>query len=465
MRWTASHRRPPSVLTDSALQASLTAVHVALAMLRRHRAGRRSVASPFVMPSFMFAATPWVLSAPLALAAGVGAHLVWLLASEILAPSPASARVPPPAAVPAPPRPPVAPPARIAAPKPDGRGGAPAFTSTPVLAVLEETPEIRTFRLARPEGFEFTAGQFVAVRVLIGGVPHIRCYSLSSSPDARGYLEISVRRQGLVSSTLHATVRPGASLAIKRPAGAFVYPAGDDRPLALIAGGVGVTPLVSMVRFAVSSDPTRPVTLLYSARTARDVAFFPELRLLAERHPHVNIAVTLTQDSAAAQWRTGRIDARMLQEHVAHPAHTIFCICGPGEMIAAVRKALLAIGVPADQIRSEKFETAAAAAVLNSAPAPVSPEPVAANAGHRVTFSVSGRTIDAPPSRTLLEAAEEEGIRITSSCRAGVCQACRTRLAEGDADCRSDMLDPADRAAGYILPCVSHATGDCVLEA
>ena len=66
---------------------------------------------------------------------------------------------------------------------------------------------------------------------------------------------------------------------------------------------------------------------------------------------------------------------------------------------------------------------------------------------------------------TLLEAAEREGVRIASSCRAGVCQACRTRLAQGDADCRSSVLDPEDRAAGFILPCVSWATSDCVLEA
>ena len=66
---------------------------------------------------------------------------------------------------------------------------------------------------------------------------------------------------------------------------------------------------------------------------------------------------------------------------------------------------------------------------------------------------------------TLLESAEAEGVAIVSSCRSGVCQSCRTRLTSGDADCRSDVLDPDDRAAGFVLPCVTWPNGDCVLEA
>ncbi len=85
--------------------------------------------------------------------------------------------------------------------------------------------------------------------------------------------------------------------------------------------------------------------------------------------------------------------------------------------------------------------------------------------GRVVHFTTSARRIDCPASSTLLDAAESAGVAISSSCRAGVCQSCRTRLLEGEADCRSDLLDPDDRAAGFILPCVSWPTADCVLEA
>jgi ferredoxin-NADP reductase len=458
------------VWTDTALQPSLTAAHLAFAILRRHRAGNAPLASPFVLPSFLLAITPWVATSGRLLAMGLLAHVAWLVACEILAPPPRQvAASPVPAPSPATPRPATPPAARAVASRPVAArpvaGPAPVFIPTSVLAVLEETPDIKTFRLARPEGFEFTAGQFVAVRVQIDGMPHVRCYSLSSSPDARGYLEISVRRQGLVSSTLHATLKPGARLAIKQPAGAFVYPAGDDRPLALVAGGVGITPLLSMLRFAISSDPTRPVTLLYSARRDEDLAFLSELRVVAERHRQVRVAITLTQ-AASSSWRRGRIDAAMLRQHVADPAHTIFCLCGPSDMISAMTGVLIGLGVPAAQIRSEKFDTAHAAPALNARPAQVpAAATAAAAAAYQVTFAISGRTAAASPARSLLEIAEAEGVGITSSCRAGVCQACRTRVAEGDADCRSEMLDAADRAAGYILPCVSFASSDCVLEA
>lgn len=455
------------MLNDSALLASLSAAHLAIAFLRRHRAAA-GFWSPFVLPSFMMALAPWVWSTPIGLAAGGAVHALWFLASERLAP-PARRRVaaarPTPAAGPASARQPVKAAGTPAAARPAAGG----FLPLPVLAVLEEATDIRTFRLSRPEGFEFTAGQFLPVRVSVDGRPHVRCYSISSSPETRGYLEISVRRQGLVSALLHATVRAGSTLTVNRPAGQFVYPGGDDRPLALVAGGIGITPLLSMLRHAVSADPARPVTLLYSARDRAALAFLNELRLIAERHPQVRIGITVSGEAAApSPWRSGRIDAAMIRQYVPHPAHTVFCVCGPSAMMAAVDQTLRAEGVPGDQIRAEAFELAVAAASLHAAPEGQPPAGSAApeaGEGYRVTFAASGREATASSSRTLLELADEEGVAIAASCRAGVCQACRTRLLEGEADCRSSVLDPDDRAAGFVLPCVTWAQSDCVLEA
>lgn len=414
-----------------------------MAILRRHRAAGRSLASPLVLPSFLCAMAPWVWSSATGLIAVLVAHAAWLVACELIAPAKRMTRV----VTPAPPTHPTSPP--------------PAFVTTTVLAVLDETDDVRTFRLARPAGLEFAAGQFLAIRTLIDGKPHVRCYSISSAPHVRGYLEISVRRQGLVSGTLHATVRAGSTLSINRPAGQFVYPQHDDRPLVLIAGGIGITPLLSMLRHATATDPLRPITLLYSARTENDVAFRRELALIAERHPHVRIAVTLTRATADTRLRTGRIDADLMRQYVSAPSHTIFCLCGPAPMLDEIRALLLALGVGPDQIRYEQFELAVAASQLQSAPPAERPQAGTVT----VRFASSGRSVSAPSSRTLLETAEAEGIAIATSCRSGVCQSCRTRLSAGHADCRSDVLDPADRAAGFILPCVTWPADDCVLEA
>jgi ferredoxin-NADP reductase len=453
------------ILSDSTLPASLTALHLAIAALRHHRA-RSSWLSPFVLPSFLVAATPWIWPSTFGLVVSLCAHAVWVALCEIVAPPARAAAHAPAETTPKPAAPKNAPRPRAAAPTHDASGFSPAA----VLAVLDEASEIKTFRLARPHGFEFTAGQFVPVRVSIGGKPHVRCYSISSSPDARGYIEISVRRQGLVSTTLHATLRTGSQLAIGRAAGQFVYPGADDRPLALVAGGIGITPLLSMLRHAVSSDPTRPISLLYCARDRQAMAFLPELRVLAQRFPQIRIGVTVSEPSAPAPWRTGHIDAAMVRQYVVHPSHTIFCVCGPPPMMAAMRDLLTAEGVPDDQVRSEKFDTAMAATILN-APASDRVGSVAASSNggptgeYQITFAGSGRNARASRSQTLLEAAEAEGISLAFSCRSGVCQACRTRLSDGDVDCRSSVLDAEDRAAGFILPCVSWAQSDCVLEA
>ena len=454
-------------MTDSAIPASLTAIHLAIAAFRHHRA-RSSFVNAFVLPSFLFAATPWIWPSALALGLSLCAHLAWVVLCEILAPARAASAAPVQSATPAPKTAALRPsqPARAAESPAVEPGG---FSQTPVLAVLEEATDIKTFRLARPRGFDYVAGQFVPVRVSIGGKPHVRCYSISSSPDSRGYIEISVRRQGLVSTTLHATLRTGSQLVIGRPAGQFVYPGGDDRPLALLAGGIGITPLLSMLRFAVSSDPTRPIALLYSARDRAAAAFHSELQVLAQRYPQIRIGITVSEASAPAPWRTGHIDAAMVRQYVAHPSHTIFCVCGPPSMMAAMQQMLTAEGVPADQIRSENFDTAMAATQLNTSAAPTGGAPAATRTpgvkDYDVTFAASGRTVRTTESHTLLEAAEAEGIAMTFSCRSGVCQACRTRLADGEVDCRSSVLDPEDRAAGFILPCVSWAQTDCVLEA
>jgi ferredoxin-NADP reductase len=453
---------------DSAIPASLTAAHLAIAALRHHRA-RTSWVNPFVLPSFLFAATPWIWPSALGLAVSLCAHAAWIVLCEVLAPPPATTTPPLTRTTSASPRA-----VASSAPRPQ-RAPAPArdvngFSTTSVLAVLDEATDIKTFRLARPQGFDFTPGQFVPVRVSVSGKPHVRCYSISSSPDSRGYFEISIRRQGLVSTTLHAALRTGSQLTIGRPAGQFVYPSGDDRPLALIAGGIGITPLLSMLRHAVSSDPTRPITLLYCARDRQAMAFLPELRVLAQRHPQIRIGITVSELAAPAPWRTGHIDESMVRQYVAHPAHTIFCVCGPQPMMDAMERLLTGEGVPADQIRSEQFNTAMAATLLN---APAASDRSTGSAGvantrgdqYEITFATTGRTTRAAGTQTLLEVAEADGIPIMSSCRSGVCQACRTRVADGDVDCRSSVLDPEDRAAGFVLPCVTWAQSDCVLEA
>ena len=208
-----------------AILAFVTTLHLALAVLRWHRSPALGTVSIMSLVSLLFAGTPWLLTSPGGLAIGFVAHVAWFVACERLLP----------AAVAAPQgRPSPGPPAPRAGGVTELARRPPAsFVQTPVMAVYDEARDIRTFRIARPDGFEFKAGQFLTVRVRADGKEHVRCYSISSSPGARGYLEISVKRLGMVSGALHATIRPGSMLHVRPPAGAFTLPD---------VAGVGVVP-------------------------------------------------------------------------------------------------------------------------------------------------------------------------------------------------------------------------------
>jgi ferredoxin-NADP reductase len=358
----------------SSVLAVLTTAHVALALIRKHRAGTAARGRLLASVALAFAASPWIFPRPRDLAIGLAAHFVWFAIS---------------------------------------------------------------------------------------------------SPASRGYLEISVKRQGLVSSTLHATIRPGSVLSIRPPAGAFVYPEGDDRPLVLVSGGVGCTPMISMLRHAVACEPSRAVVYLFSAKGESDIAFRQELALLGRRHPQVRIVVALTRGEANPRFYAGRIDEKLIRQVVPDPAQSLFYVCGPQGMIQGIRTLLGRIGVPPAQVRSEAFEAAVAASRVPPGAESPAPEPVAvvaqvgATGGGRtsVRLSVSGKTVCPAGGQTLLEAAETARVEIASSCRSGVCGTCRTRLVSGEVECSADAMDESDREQGYIYPCVAWAKGDCVLEA
>lgn len=433
--------------------AAATTLHLAAAALVNHAHQGPRALSPLALVSAVLAGAPWAFPTGAGVLAGLAGHLVWAGVCARLKPAAGrTAPTPAPAARPAA----AVRPARSADARPRG------FVQTPVLAVLAESTEIKTFRLARPDGFDFTPGQFLTVRLRADGKDVVRCYSLSSAPAARGYLEISVRRQGQVSNALHALARPGSLLSVRAPAGHFTYPGGDDRPLVLLAGGIGITPLMSMVRHALLVEPTRPVTLLYSARDLGEFAFRDELLTLGRRHDLLQVCFAVTRGDAPPDVYRGRIDERLIAAAAPDVRHAVSMICGPQAMIDGLTATLLAMGVPADQVRSERFEAAVAAAAGQSRPdrAPADP----GGETFQVRERRSAKSAPATAGQTLLDTAEAHGLGIPSLCRAGVCGTCRTRVVEGQVDCDGGILDAEDRAAGYVLACVASPRSDCVIE-
>jgi len=432
----------------SSLLAFVTTIHLGLTALRNHR--RQSGAAGFLLMavSLCLAAMPWLMPSPAGLVLGLLAHAGWFVACERLA----------------------GPGERRGAAATEAQPDAPArtsastrqFTEVTVLGVVDETPDIRTFRFTRPVGLAFQPGQFMTVRLQIEGRDVTRCYSISSSPEATAYMEISVRRQGLVSGALHATIRPGTTLQVMGPLGAFVYPAGDSRPLVLIAGGVGITPVASMIRHALATEPSRPVTLLYSARNDREFAFRDEWLSLAKRHAQfrVFLASSATEDPSVYP---GRVDGALLEAAAPQLVQSVVCMCGPQPMIESLRTLLGEMGVPGGQVRYELFEAAVAAA-SGGAAGVAGRHAGSARGRHTMTCVTSRKAVPIDSGQTLLEAAEQGDVDLPSLCRAGICGTCRVKVTDGDVQCSSATLGADDQRAGYVLACVTTTATDCSVQ-
>ena len=233
-----------------------------------------------------------------------------------------------------------------------------------VVGARQETPRVRTLVLDVPDWPGHRAGQHLDVRLIAeDGYQAQRSYSIASAPG-ESRVEMTVERlsDGEVSPYLTDVIRQGDLLEVRGPIGGyFVWTPEPARPLALLAGGSGVVPLMSMLRYraslATSSAAIPPARLLYSARSAEGRIYAAELDRLAAMDPELRVVYTLTRSQPAA-W-TGyrrRLDREML-EAVFWPvaAVPIFYVCGPSPMVEAGANLLVELGHPPADIRTERF--------------------------------------------------------------------------------------------------------------
>ena len=227
--------------------------------------------------------------------------------------------------------------------------------------IKPETANVKSFTLSLPAWMRHRAGQHYDIRLTAeDGYQAQRSYSIASEPEREGEVDITVERinEGEVSTYLHDVLIPGDRIEARGPIGGyFVWEAVMTEPLLLIAGGSGVVPLMSMIRHRTAADAKNPTSLLYSSRNFEDVIYYNELEKLRAANSGLQIFHTLTR-SQPAQWKgyARRIDQDMLKE-VAQPlgrAVQVF-ICGPTLLVEAAANTLVKIGVPSNQIKTERF--------------------------------------------------------------------------------------------------------------
>ena len=324
-------------------------------------------------------------------------------------------------------------------------------------AIRDETHDVRTFRLRPADGgalpFRFKAGQFVSVVVVQGKQRHRRAYTLSSSPRA-GHYEITVKRDGAASSLLHEAFVPGTRIEVSGPFGDFGFDGRNASEVLFIAGGVGITPLMSKLKYLADEGWSGRVDLVQVARRRENLVFADELAALPARLPGLRVHPVLTAPDDAWGGLRGRLTASMLSTAVPDIARRSVRICGPLGMAVAARDVLRALEVPDDHVESEAFG------------GPPTAAPDTEGMGERqVRFSRSDVAVVVMKAETLLDAAGAAGVALDRGCLAGVCGRCKIRLAVGEVASGCEVgLSDADRALGFVLACQARPRGSVVVD-
>ncbi|MGI5187547.1 MOSC domain-containing protein [Promicromonospora sp. CA-289599] len=348
------------------------------------------------------------------------------------------------------------------------------FRPMTVTRIVQETRTVSSYHLedhGRERARPAQPGQYLTLRLLDDPdqAPLIRNYSVSAQEGAGRY-RITVRRDdhGRAGRFLHDHVEVGDTVDVAAPRGAFVLRPGTS-PLLLASAGVGVTPLIAMLRELVGSGRPRPVWWVHVARGRSEHVFATEAERLLEHLPGSRAVIFYTRPGPARPGRgamtthQGRPDVDRLGR-LGIPSSASAYLCGPPAFVADVAGALRALGIEPGRIRSELFSTLPSLAPGTPDGAPVPPhQPVETGAGPLVTFARSGLSARwRQRDQSLLELAEACAVPARWSCRTGVCHTCATPVISGAASYRPTPLEPPP--TGQTLLCCARPTEDMVVD-
>jgi glycine betaine catabolism B len=236
--------------------------------------------------------------------------------------------------------------------------------SAKLLSVAQETPTVKRFTFnVGGQGFSFLPGQWVDLFLEIGGKTQVGGYSITSPPAAKGRdnqqieLAIKASENNPVTAYLYHEAQPGQEFTLSQGQGECVYRPEMGQEVVLIAGGIGVTPLMSIFRTIRDQQPETQAALIYSAASVQEFAFAQEIRESAEKYTHLLSVFTCTDlDAELPDWVhfQERIDSFFLKM-LKLPAGALYFLCGPSPMLREIEEILLGMGVPASKIFYEKW--------------------------------------------------------------------------------------------------------------
>ena len=342
------------------------------------------------------------------------------------------------------------------------------FHSLPVKEIKKETSDCVSVCFEVPEelknDFQFRQGQSLTMRMMIGNEEVRRTYSICSSPLEKEWrVAIKKVEGGLFSSFANDRLLPGDTLEVMPPVGKFytdLNPANKKNYLAFAAGS-GITPVLSIIKTTLRTEPQSEFTLVYGNRTRSSIIFFDELEGLKNKYvQRFNLIHILSRERTDSPVHSGRINEEKLKELSRlldyHSFDETF-ICGPEEMIFMARQFLEQRGIDKKKIHFELFTTPGQKTTsYKSSEKIIESGPVC-----KVTIKLDGRFFDFNLSLNselaILDAALKQGADLPFACKGGVCCTCKAKLLEGAVSMDVHWgLEEEEIEQGYILTCQSH---------
>ncbi|MEO8456096.1 MAG: 2Fe-2S iron-sulfur cluster-binding protein [Sphingomicrobium sp.] len=347
------------------------------------------------------------------------------------------------------------------------------FHALRVAEIVPETAEANSIRLEIPpelrDAFAFKPGQHLTLRATIDGEEVRRNYSLCTAPDENDWM-VTVKRigGGLFSNWVGDKLKPGNTIDVMAPHGSFTtdFDPSRKRHLVGIAGGSGITPVVSLIKSTLKFEPDSRFTLLYGNRDSSSVIFLETLAGLKDKYlGRFEIYHFLDQEEQDIELFNGMLDGARCDEAIAHlvpdaAAVDGWFICGPGPMMDAAEGVLLDRNIPRERIHIERF-------TADRPPEAVTREMAQLQTraeGVTVAVTLDGRTRRVPfTAGNILDSARASGLPAPFACKAGVCATCRAKVTRGKVEMAARYgLTDEEVAAGYVLTCQSVPLGDGV---
>jgi ring-1,2-phenylacetyl-CoA epoxidase subunit PaaE len=342
------------------------------------------------------------------------------------------------------------------------------FHKITVKDIQKETADAVSVSFTIPENlqtaFQFSAGQYLNIKLAIDGKTHLRSYSICSSPTAQP-LQIAVKclKGGLCSTYINEVLQAGSQVELSEPMGKFkVIPNKEkSHQYTAFAAGSGITPILSMIKTILSAEPKSRFTLVYGNRNRKSIIFKETLEALKDTFmERFQIVHVLSRERTETQLNFGRIDQakcqQLFQGILDLPNTDAFFLCGPEAMVQTVQQALEENDVDANKIHFELFTTEK----KNTTNSTLIGQNQLTGPTSEVQVILDGIAFDfslAAQGPSILEAAMAEGADLPFSCKSGVCCTCKARLIEGEV--AMDVvygLEPDEIDRGFILTCQSH---------